>query len=171
MNLLGKLLFTATGWLLLGLIVAGLGGYWFWHGSHDKLPERGELTSVTGLVQTVTKVTRKKYGVERSAKYELALTTADNKPMTITIPGSRITEDQAASISGQRIAIMLRDGDAEDVWELRSGNTTLIDYAASRTARTENLAWEAQTGPYAALAGILLLLAGSFRLYRGRASA
>lgn len=171
MNLVGRLLFTATGWLFLGLIVAGLGGYWFWHGTHDKLPARGELTSVTGQVQTVTKVTRKKYGVERSAKYELALTAADNKKMTITIPGSRITEDQAANLSGERVAIMLRDGDVEDVWELRSGNSVVIDYAASHRDRSESLAWESQNGPYAAVAGLLLLLAGGFRLYRGRASA
>jgi hypothetical protein len=171
MNIVWRLLTTAIGWLLVGLVVAGLGGYWFWHGSHDKLPARGELTAVTGQVQTVTKVTRKKYGVERSAKYEFALTTADNKAMTVTIPGSKITEDRAASVSGQRVAIMLRDGDVDDVWELRSGNTILIDYAASHRDRTESLVWETETGPYAAVAGLLLLLAGSFRLYRNRASA
>lgn len=171
MNIVGRLLFTATGWLLLGLIIAGAGGYMFWHGSSDKLPQRTELTSVTGEVQTVTKVTRKKYGVERSAKYELALVTADNKPMKIIIPGSRITEDQAASISGQRVAVMLRDGDVEDVWELQAGNAKLIDYSASHQDRMESLAWETENGPYAAALGILLLIAGGFRLYRRRASA
>lgn len=177
-----KLLTTTTGWVIMGIVLVGAGALAFWF-AYDKIPERGELITVTGMAQKVTKVTRQKYGMETSAKYEIDFVTSDNQTLPLKVPGGMITERQAGSLSGQQLTVMLRNGDGgdvfgklglgengRDVWELRHGNSTVIAYPAAREAKTQLHAKQATMGSYMLPAGILLLIASSFRLYRRRAS-
>jgi hypothetical protein len=170
MNALHTLFFTIRGWLILGVILGAGGAFALWC-AYEKVPERAELIAVNGTAREVMRVARKKYGVETSVKYEVHFVTSANKEMTFSIPDDILTEDQAGSLSGQPLTVLLSDADSTDVWELRRGNRTIIDYPKARDAKVELHYGQTIMAAVALPASILLLLAALFRHRRGSVAA
>lgn len=170
MNALHTLLFTIRGWVILGVILAAGGAYALWC-AYEKVPERGELIAVNGTARQVMRVARKKYGMETSVKYEVHFVTSGNKEMTFSIPDDVLTEDRAGSLTGQPLTVLLTDADSTDVWELRRGNSTIIDYQKAREAKIELHSGQTTMAAVALPASILLLLAALFRHRRGSVAA
>jgi hypothetical protein len=169
MNALHTLLFTIRGWIILGIILAAGGAYALWC-AYEKVPQHGELIAVNGTARQVTRVARKKYGMETSVKYEVHFVTSGNKEMTFSIPDDILTKDQAGSLSGQPLTALLSDADSTDVWELRRGNSTIIDYPKARDAKIALHSGQKIMAAVALPASILLLLAALFRHRRGNAA-
>lgn len=162
MGSLLRFIFTPLGLMLVGLIAVGAGGYMYWDGTHDKLPERAELTVLNGTVTKATKVTRTKHGITRGVSYELVVTPKSQPAVTLHINESRINETQVSDILERPIVVLLRDNRPGDVWELSYGSNAIIPYTKTRAEKEATLAWEVENAPYAGGGGFAALLLGGF---------
>lgn len=163
-----RLLFTASGWVMLGVIVIGIGVVLLRDGITRTLPVRSELQPVAGVVQHVTKVTNTtKNGKPLNVTYELDVRTNDGQDVKLNVPEAKVNEAMARMLPKMPITALLR-GSMGGVWELRAGNTTLLEYEKERALFAEGLASEARNGPYVIAGGFLVLIAGIYRLYRRR---
>jgi MYXO-CTERM domain-containing protein len=168
MGSLIRFIFTPLGIMLVGLIAVGAGGYMYWDGTHDKLPERAELTVLNGNVTKATKITRTKRGVTTGVTYELLITPKDKEAVTLRIDESRITETQASVIVHEPVVVLLRDNRPGDVWELSYGGQAIIAYAKTRAEKEATLAWEVANAPYAGGGGLAALFVGGLWMKRRR---
>jgi hypothetical protein len=166
-----KLLFTAPGWVMLGILLI-IGGYMVHRdGTTRSVPGRSELKTVAGVVQTVTKVDHKaKDGRHIRTSYELDVRTDSGGYAKLELPSSKIDDRIAAMLRGMPITALPRGTAGRNVWELKAGGTTLIDYETERKAFTQAMADEARYGPFIIIGGFAFMGAGLYWLWRKRAS-
>jgi hypothetical protein len=166
-----RLLFTAFGWVVLGILVMALGVMLFRDGAYRPLPEREALKPVEGVVESVSKLTKKKtFGDGTLTTYEVKLRTADGGAAWLSLPEDKITDQMANSLNGASVTALPR-GTRGGVWELKAGDATLIDFDVERQRFADSLAAERWQGPLAIAGGLVIMLAGIYRLYRRRRAA
>ena len=156
--------FKPSGLITLGILIMGLGVLVTSMG-HAGVPERAALTEVSGVLEGASKVTRKRRG-RTSVSYELPITAAGGEVVKLTLPEREISEDTVRSLLSRPI-VALYSGE-NDVWELTSGDTKIIDYQVTRQRRVETQEFEAAVGPYVGGGGLLVSLVGVFWLFRRR---
>jgi len=144
----------------LGVLVTSMG--------HAGVPDRAALTEVSGVLETVTKITRERKR-STSVSYEFSIRTAGGEVVKLTLPEREISEEAVLRLLGQPI-VALYSGE-KDVWELTSGTTKIIDYQVTRQRRMETQAFEAAVGPYVGGGGLVVSLLGIFWLFRRRRAA
>jgi hypothetical protein len=163
-SILTFLFFRPLGLIILGIAVMGVGVFVTSLG-HADLPERATLTRISGVLESATKVTRKRRG-STTVNYELPIRSAGGEVTKLTLPEREISEETVRSLLGRPI-VALYSGE-KDVWELTSGSTTIIDYQTTRQRRVETQAFEAAVGPYVGGGGLVVSLLGAFWLFRQR---
>lgn len=168
MGTLIRLIFTPVGLILVGLAAIGAGGFLYWDGTHATLPERSELTTLTGKVTNATKFSRKKYGATISVRYELDVVTKDKGTIKLKLDDDEITENEAGSLVDEQITALLRGDSHSDIWELSSPRGKVIEYSKTRERKIATLASETQNAPYAAGGGFAAILIGGFWFTRRR---
>jgi hypothetical protein len=148
--------------IIVGIIIMGVGVIAIWLG-HAGVPDRAALTEVTGVLESATKVTRR-----RSSRYDLSVRSARGEVVRLTLPEREISEDTVRSLLSRPIVALYnnRETDRKDLWELASGNTTIISYQMTRQRHVELQAFETAVGPYVGGGGLLVSLLGVFWLVR-----
>jgi hypothetical protein len=158
-------LFTPWELVVVGILIVGFA--WFSIDlSQEELPERAALSQAAGVLDSATKVTS---GRTRRVTYNLEIKNADGELIKLTLPERDISEEQVRSLLGRPIAALYNG--TEDVWELSTGGTTVIQYEKSRQNRIELQAFEAETAPYLGGGGLVLSLMGVFWLIHRRRTA
>ena len=163
-SILKFLLFKPLGLVILGILVMGMGVFVTALG-HADVPERAALTQISGVLESATKITRKRRG-STTISYELPVRSAGGEVIKLTLPEREISDETVRSLLGGPIGA-LYSGE-NDVWELTSGSTTIIDYQTTRQRRVETQAMEAALGPYVGGGGLVVSLLGAFWLFRQR---
>jgi len=166
-RILRSLLFGPAGLMILGILFMGLGVAFILMGRSD-LPERAGLKQVSGLLDEARKIRRQRKG-NVSISYELHITSESGQVVKLTLPQEEITEEQAKSIVGRPVTALFSSND--DVWELASGATNIIDYEATRRQHAETYAVAAEVGPYVTGGGFFVSLLGFLFLLRRRRTA
>src|SRR5262245_39209907 len=173
--------------MVLGLAVMLIGGSVTLVGFSD-LPTRAELTQVSGVVERTAEV-GSWHGTAVS-HYELDVRSADGEVTKLGFPEHAISQKQFRTVGARPIVVLFsrsivaqfsrsivaqfdrniaaRFEREEDVWELSSGSSKIIDYDATRQKRAENLALAAELGPFIATGGLPVLLLGVFLQLRRR---
>jgi hypothetical protein len=159
-------LFSPVGVLIAGIVVAAVGSSMTWEGHYGKLPERTELTQVSGVVKQVVKETKTKHNVPIEVKYKISLV----EGRELVLDREQITEDAAASLNDQNVKAELLDNDGRDVWALSAGATSVVNYETTHRKRVESQAKDAQEGPYVLGVGVALALFGGVWWKRRRAT-
>ena len=156
-----------SGLIVLGVLILGLGILVTSMG-HAGVPDRAALTKVSGVLETASKISRKRRG-STTITYELSIRPAGGEVVKLTLPEREISEEMVRSLLGRPI-VALYSGE-KDVWELTSSTTSIIAYDVTRQRRAETQAFEAAVGPYVGGGGLLVSLAGIFWLFRQRRTA
>jgi hypothetical protein len=147
--------------IIVGIMIMAVGAIAIWIG-HAGVPDRAALTEVTGVLESATKVTRR-----RSSRYDFSIRSAGGEVVRLTLPESEISEDTVRSLLGRPIvALCSGEKDRKDLWELASGNTNIISYQVTRQRRIETQAFAAAVGPYVGGGGLLVSLLGVLWLVR-----
>jgi hypothetical protein len=134
--------------------------------SQTEVPERAALSQVAGVLDHVVKVTR---GRTRRVSYDLEIKSANGEVVKLTLPEYEISEEQVRNLLGRPIVALFSG--KEDVWELSTGATTIIQYEQARQQHIEMHAFEAGAAPYLGGGGLLVSLIGVFWLFRRRRTA
>jgi hypothetical protein len=161
-SILKFLLFKPLGLIILGILVMGTGAFVTSLGYAD-LPDRAALTQISGVLESATKITRKRRG-STTVTYELPIRSAGGEVTTLTLPEREISEETVRNLVSRPI-VALYSGE-KDVWELTSGSTKIIDYQTTRQRRVETQAFETAVGPYVGGGGLVVSLLGAFWLFR-----
>src|SRR4029453_18700855 len=96
LKILGFLLFRPPGLMLLGALVAGFGVVMILVGQSD-LPERAQLTQVSGVLENATKIRRQRKG-NVSISYELEIKSATGEMTKLTLSEHEISEQQVTGL-------------------------------------------------------------------------
>lgn len=164
-SILKFLLFRPPGLIILGILIMGVGVLVTSMG-HAGVPDRAALTEVSGVLDSATKISRKRRG-STTVSYELSIRPAGGEVVKVTLPEREISEDMVRSLLGRPIvALCSGEKDRKDLWELASGNTNIISYQVTRQRRMETQAFAAAVGPYVGGCGLLVSLVGVLWLVR-----
>ena len=117
----------------------------------EALPERSELTRVSGVVDKAVKITSRR---AISVRFELDIKSASGEVVTLKMPEEQITEAQVQRVVGQPVVVLYWE--THSVWELTTGSNTIISYAQTRQRKLQTQADEARQGPYIAGGGGLV---------------
>ena len=112
-SILKFLLFKPLGLIILGILVMGTGAFVTSLG-HADVPDRAALTQVSGVLESATKITRKRRG-NSTVNYELPIRTAGGEVTTLTLPEREISEETVRSLLGR--PIVARYSGEKDVWD------------------------------------------------------
>lgn len=167
-----RLLFSPSGWIWLGLIICGFGGYILWN-ALDRAPERSELIPFSGTVVNGTEkdlqLRLPKVGDLKTVKqYELNVVADDGKRRTLRLPVTILNADTFQTFAGLRVEGLLRDGRDDRVWEFTVGQTPLLSYAERREAHFRGKAADKILGLKIVGAGLGFGLLGFTWLYMRR---
>jgi hypothetical protein len=160
-----RFLFTPWGLVVLGALIMNGAGILI-AVSQTEVPERAALSQVAGVLDRVVKVTR---GRTHRVTYNLEIKSANGELVKLTLPEHDISEEQVRDLLGRPIVALFSG--TEDVWELSTGATRIIQYEQMREQRIEMQAFEAQAAPYLGGGGLLVSLIGVLRLFRRRRTA
>jgi hypothetical protein len=159
-----KFFYKPWGMVVLGLLGIAGGGLMI-AASTEALPERSELTRVSGVVDKVVKITSRG---AISVRFDLDIKSASGEVVTLSMPEEQITEAQIQRVVGQPVVVLY---ETHSVWELTTGSNTIISYAQTRQRKLQTQADEARQGPYIAGGGGLVILVGLVRLLLRRRQA
>jgi hypothetical protein len=161
-----KFFYKPWGMVVLGLLGIAGGGLMI-AAATEALPERSELTRVSGVVDKAVKITSRG---AISVRFDLDIKSASGEVVTLRMPEEQITEAQVQRVVGQPVVVLY--GETDSVWELTTGSNTIISYAQTRQRKLQTQADEARQGPYIAGGGGLVILVGLVRgLLRRRQAA
>jgi len=166
------------GLTLLGVLIVAAGAF-VTVLLYEKLPQRAELTQVSGVLVRADGVRHYRSHSDEDkkgyiAKYRLEIRSADGTRVTLMLPAAEIGEAQVNSLIGQPV-VALYSNNAEpflalygnntgSVWELTSGTTRITEYERARWLRVP----QQLLGPSAVGGGLLALSLGVLWIVRRR---
>ena len=158
-GMLLRLIFRPIGMMLLGPAAIAL-GISFLLGDPAVLPEKASLQQVSGVLDSATKITKKRRRTGTSVNYELEMKDASGNLAKFSLPEREIDEATVKNLLGAPLSILYSS--ERDVWELSSAGRKVIEYEATKAKRKQDIEDMAAAAPDVVGGGLLTLLGGIF---------
>jgi hypothetical protein len=123
-------------------------------------PERAALSQVAGVLDSAVKITHLGGG---GVRYRIEVKSTDGELVKLTL-SDELSEKQLRNLFGRPIVVLFSG--PEDVWELSTGATTIIQYEQTRQRSVANKALAAEIAPYLGGIGLVALLIGVLGVFR-----
>jgi hypothetical protein len=168
-----RLFYRPYGWVTLGIIIIVYGAALYRDGLYRALPKRAELEPLVGVVENVSKTTKQKlFGDGTLTEYHVNVRNGDGGAITLIFPEKKLSDQIAEKMHGMPIVALPRGTNGRGgAWELKAGETTLLDFDTERQRFADALAEERWNAPFIIAGGLAVMLAGIYRMYRRRRAA
>jgi hypothetical protein len=154
--------------VVLGVLMT-IGALVFFVVGHMEAPERTGLSQVAGVLDRAVKITRLRGG---GVHYRIEIKSADGELVKLTLSEEQLSEKELRNLVGRPI-LALFDGTnnvlekyTNNVWELSTGATTIIQYEQTRQRSVAYKAGFAEIVPYLGGIGLVAFLIGVFGVFR-----